>query len=425
MLRFAPSLTGDMNINSMRIALINYIISRKKNEQFIVRIEDIDKEKNIEGIDQETLDIMKKFSIEQDQLFYQSDNLGRYQQFALSLLGQKKAFACICTTEEFQYKCNGNCMINLEDISKRIKDENLPYVIRINIPKEPIEFIDIIKGRIITQPNDIDSFVILEANGNPTYDFAASCDDMLSDISTVIRSEEYLENTPRQIHIKSSLGYKAETKYAHLSSISNRSDKKTSFKDDTYSIKWMIKKGFLPDAIINYLLLLGNEVPYEIFTLPEAIEWFDLTVMSKNPVRFDIEKLRSINREHLEIMDDKLLSKIFNFADADIGKLLKIYLQECSTINELDCKIKAIFTKKEASGELAEEISMISDIIISAPAFNSFTDFKSYILDKSGLDSKRLFKPLRMLMTGAQNGPELSEIYPLIRPYITEIVRCY
>jgi len=436
MLRFASSPTGELSIDTMRVALINYIISRQRAEQFIVRIEEADKEEHIEGKDQETLDLLKKFAIEQDQLFYQSDNLGRHQQFALSLLKQNKAFACICTPEKIEadkayakthkeaYQYSDTCLHDQTNITARIAAENLPYNIRIKKPETPITFIDKIKGEIQTKPEEIDSFVILRAEGNPTHNFACACDDMLTDISIVIRGEDHLYNTPRQIHVKHALGYTAQTAYAHLPTLLNTEDKQRGKQDNTDSIKWLLEEGFLPDAIINYLLLIGNKVPTEVFTLPDAITWFNLSSLSKSPAEFDIDILRFLNRQHLGAIKDKALSRLFGFADADIGKLLKLYLKEVDTINALEKKIKAVFGSKRSEGAWSEEMHTLSALIQEAPMLDDFDLFTHYLIDQSGFKGDKLLKPLRLLMTGAEHGPELSDIYPLIKPYITEIARC-
>jgi len=410
-------------MNDLRIALMNYIVSRQRSEQFIVRIEDMDKEHNIEGKDQEILDLLKKFAIEQDQLFYQSDNLGRHQQFALSLVSQGKAFACICTSGN-EDRCSGKCLQTQETVTAQIKAEDLPYVIRIKEPEEVVTFTDKLKGVIHTKPHELGDFAILDTNGDPSYDLATACDDMLTNISLVICSEEQHSNTPRQIHIKRSLGYSTDAAYAHLPMILDPSSKEMNIQDDVGSIKWLLSEGFLLDTIINYLLLVGNETPTEIFTLPEAIAWFDLEKISKEAVTLDIDTLRSLNREHLASMEDIALSRIFGFADADIGKLLKLYLEEASTINELDLKIKAIFAPKTCTEEWREEMQTIAALIQEAPMFKDLNDLKQYITEKSGLEEEALLSPLRLLMTGAEECPELDAIYPLIKPYITEIARC-
>jgi glutamyl-tRNA synthetase len=237
-------------------------------------------------------------------------------------------------------------------------------------------------------------------------------------VNFIIQEEDHLSSMPKQKHIKTQLGYEEETAYAHLPLIVNTEDK----EDDASSVKWMVKEGFIPDAIINYLLLLGNDkAPKEIFTLPEAIEWFKLEDISKSTVIFDIDKLRFINREHLKMMQDKQLSTLFGFADADIGKLAKLYLQEVSTTNELENKIKPIFAPKDFSGEWGEEMRMMEKLIWELPMIDSFDEFQNTLMKKSGLKGNNYFTPLRILLTGAESGPELSDIYPLIKPYLLEV----
>jgi len=215
----------------------------------------------------------------------------------------------------------------------------------------------------------------------------------------------------RQMHIKNLLGYPIS--YAHLPMLQSDSD--------SGSIRWLLEQGFLPDAILNYLIALGNDTPKEIFTLPEAMEWFDLTQISSSPVKFDIDRLRFINREHLRMMEDKKLSSIFGFADSDIGKLVKCFLAEASTIGELEPKIKAIFSPKEMGGEWGEEMGIIADIIARAKPFGEYQAFREHLIAQSGLTNESLEMPLRLLLTGGEDGPKLGEIYPFIKSYILEI----
>ncbi|DAB41404.1 MAG TPA: glutamate--tRNA ligase [Sulfurovum sp. UBA12169] len=434
MLRFAPSPTGDMHIGNLRVAILNYLVAQQRHERFIIRIEDTDKARNIEGKDTEIMQILEKFALKHDSVSHQSENLHMHQMFAMKLLEEGKAFVCTCTAEELEshrekaieqkiaYRYSGQCM----DVDKKelalLKENGIPFVVRIKKPAAQIINHDLIKGDIVTSPNEVDSFVILRTDGTSTYNFACACDDMLSDVDFIIRGEDHLSNTPKQMHIKTQLGFTKETIYAHLPIILNNEGKKMSKRDDASSVKWLFEQGFIPDAIANYLLLLGNtKAPKEIFTLPEAIEWFRLEDISRSAARFDIDKLRFINREHLKMMEDKALSSLFGFADENIGKLAKIYLEEASTVNELESKIKPIFTPKRFEGEWAEQMRTLEEIIADAPMIGTFDEFKSYLMEKSGLKGKYFFKPLRLLLTGAEHGPELSEIYPLIKSYLLEI----
>ena len=434
MLRFAPSPTGDMHIENLRVAIFNYIVAKQKDVNFIVRIEDTDKERVIIGKDTEIMDILEKFALPHDSVSHQSENLHIHQTLAIRLLEEKKAFVCTCTPEELDadreeakqnkvaYTYSGRCSYMGAEELKRLKEEKTPFVVRIKTPDAPIINHDLFKGDIQTAPNEVDSFVILNADGTPTHNFACACADMISGISLVIRSEEHLSNTPKQTHIKTLLGYEQETDYAHLPILLNTEGEKMDMNDETSSVKWLFEQGFIPDAIANYLILLGNTTPTEIFTMPEALEWFDLSKLSKSPVKFDIDKLRFINREHLKRMDDKRLSTLFGFADEDIGKLAKLYLEEeASTISELEGKIKPIFLPKDFNGEFGEEMRALAENIQEMPMIDDFDDFTVHLAHMTGLKGENFFTPLRILLTGASDGPELSEIYTLIKPYLLEV----
>ncbi len=430
MLRFAQSPTGDMYIGNLRVAIVNYLISQQKNKPFIIRIEDTDKECNIEGKDTEIMQILEKFALKHESVFHQSEHLHMHQTLAIKLLEEKKAFVCTCTSEEMEndvesskhYQYSGKCFDVDKSEHAKLKESGTPFVIRLKKPESDIVSHDLIKGDIVTTSDEIDSFVILKADGTPTFNFACACDDMLSGVNFIISDEEHLLNTPKQKYIKQQLGYEEETKYAHIPTLLNSDGKQMSKDDESSFVKWMFKEGFIPDAIINYLLLLGNsKAPKEIFTLPEAIEWFRLEDISNSAIKFDIDKLRFINAEHLKMMEDKQLSSLFGFADADIGKLAKLYLEEVSTTKELEAKIKSIFTKKDFNGKWAKEMKILENIITDAPMINSFDEFKSYITKESGLKEESFLTPLRVLLTGAEHGPELNNIYPFIKSYLLEV----
>lgn len=412
-MRFASSPTRNMDIGDLRIAIFNYIISKQLNEDLTIRIEDYDKDKNIDGKDKEILEFLALFSIDYSRAVHQSDSLKYHQKIAMQLLTQKKAFSCFCGDEKLKE------LKNYDGFCETLSDEtvlevNAPFTVRIKKPNEKITFTDMINGDFTASVLDVDSFIILKHDKTPTYNYACAIDDMLMDISLVIRDIKHLSNTAKQIHIRNTLGYTKEIKYAHLPSISNASDN---------SLKLLIDEGFLPSAIANYLVSLGNVTPKEIFTLEEAINWFKIENISKSEVKFDIEKLKSINKKHLELIDDMRLSKILGFADLDIGKLGKIYLEEVSTIKELKNKINTIFTVKTTSKGLEEEILRIKECLQNAPFYDNFDELKKYIIKETQLKGDALVKPLKYILTGSLNAPDLSKIYPLIKNYLGEIIK--
>lgn len=422
MLRFAPSPTGDMHIGNLRVALFNYICSVQREEPFLIRIEDIDKERNIPGKEKEIFEILALFGIEYQEQQFQSNNLRFHRAMALQLLQDKKAFNCFCSPETLEkkreaskegkiaYRYDGACE-NLHP--EEVIDNPLPFTIRLKKPIYSITVTDIIKGESTFSADDIDSFILMRADKYPTYNFACAVDDMLSDISLIIRGEDHLSNTPKQIAIHEALGYTKKVKYAHLPSI----------LENSVSIKWLLEEGYLPEAITNYLILMGNKPPCEIFTLKEAIKWFDLKTLSKTPERFDIDKLKFINREHLRGLDPKELSRYIGFADEEIGNLAKLFLEEVSTLKELRTKIGAIFAPKVVSEEYKEGFDVLRDLTLKAPHFDDYESYKAYLIEHSGLKEKNLFKPLRLLLSGAEHGPEMNDLYTHIKNYLKEVVK--
>lgn len=422
MYRFAPSLSQDLHLENLRVALFNYISAKQSNENFIIRIEDTETENIIHGKDQEILQILNLFQIKYDGLYYQSENLKFHRQLASKLLMDGHAFSCFCTPETLtskkeladtnhtHYRYDGTCK-QLSDA--QVLDNENPFVIRIKKPEKSIRFKDLIKGERTFAPEDVDDFVILNVAKIPTHDFACALDDMLHNISVVIRDVTHLSDSAKQILIRQYLGYDKEIAYAHLPNIPELA--KTS-------VNALLEEGYLPSAIANYLMLIGNKTPVEIFSVEEAISWFDISNISKEPVNFEIEKLRQINRVHIKMLDPLELAKFIGFSSREIGELAKIYLDEASTINKIKVKIDTIFSTKNAE-IFVEEFRLLKEIAQNLPYYKTFDEFEAALGDKSGLEGESLLKPLRILLTGAQNGPHLSDIYPHIKNYLGDILK--
>ncbi|WP_041957030.1 glutamate--tRNA ligase [Sulfurospirillum arsenophilum] len=395
MYRFAPSPAGDLHIGNLQVALFNYICAKQAGEQMIVRIEDGDRARNIEGKDQEILEMLELFGISYSQLYYQSNNFKYHLQFASTLLDTKKAFICFCPHENEASACDGTC-------------EHLSSEEVLNIPKPFII-------RMKKSEHTCDSFVIMRTDKYPTYTFACACDDMLQGVTTIIREVEQEHNAPKEEHIRKSIGYEQKMHYTHVPDIQTPKDES--------DVKWLLDQGFMPEAIVNYLVLLSSHSPAEIFTLEEAISWFDITAISKSSAHFDIDKLRFINREHIKRIADMELSKRIGYACENIGKLAKLYTEEVSTTYEIKQKVDALFAKKEFYAEFENESKLLQELIQKAPYFDEFDAFKAYLLEASGLKEDSFLKPLRFWLSGADHSPELALLYPLIKNYLKEIVR--
>lgn len=423
-----------MHIGNLRAAIFNYICSLQDQSGFILRIEDTDTARNIEGKDQEIIEILKRFGIKWQSLYYQSKNLKFHQQFAAKLLAEKKAFCCFCSEEELEakkqaakdageaYRYDGHC----EHLSaQEVLNCERPFTIRLKKPDHALEFTDAIKGRITFEPQNIDSFVIMRADKTPTYNFACACDDMMQGVSFVIRGEDHVSNTPKQNWIRQSLGYDGEIKYAHLPIILNSEGKKMSKREDSSSVKWLLQSGYLPETIANYLILLGNKTPREVFSMDEAVEFFDIAKISKSPAKFDEDKLAFINREHIKRASEQRLAELFEL-EPKFAPLIKFYTQEASLIPQIKEKIAAIYSAKDIPQEWAAQAQALREAILNLLSSNDapaeFNDFKAALSQATNLKGKSLFMPLRFLLTGAPHGPELSELYPLIRADLKEIL---
>lgn len=339
---------------------------------------------------------------------------------------KKKAFSCFCSENWLNNKKKeakekqvlylyDNACANLP--AELVIDNTSPFTVRLKKPTENIIINDLIKGDLEYKSTTLDSFVILHQDKTPTTNFASAVDDMLNDISLIIRDENLIGNTPKQDHIRASLKYDKKIQYAHIPTILNT-------KDNTSNIKWLLEEGFLPEAIINYLLLLGTQMPQEIFTFQEAVKWLDLSKISHSPTSFDLEKLKYINSKHLKMMEDKELSRYVGFADEQIGKVAKIYLQEeVSTTKELRLKIEPIFSTKTIPDSISSEAALMKKIILEAPYFDKYDDFQKFVMNETNLDNETFSKIFRLLLTGNEKGPDLEELYDGLKNYIGEIIK--
>lgn len=395
MFRFVASPTCDLHIRDLRIALLNYLCAKQSHSPFIVRIADIDKKSLIESKDDEILETLKLFGLRYDYLYYQSENFKYHLQFASTLLDKKKAFICFCSKDKAS-PYDGTC----ENLSpEEVLNNPHPFVIRLKASKD-----------------NLDSFVMMTQEKYPTNTFACACDDMLQGVSCIIDEATQLLDAPQQTLVRKALGYDQEIPYMHAPTLH-------VIEDETCNVKELLDQGFMPEAILNYLLLLGNPTPTEIFSLEEAISWFDITKTSQEPVHFDRKKLCSINVLHIKSLSDMELSKRLGYACENIGRLAKLYTQECSTTFEIKQKIDAIFAKKALHPAYENESKLLQKLILEAPYFEKLDDFQTYLITTSRLEGESFFKPLYFWLTGAKSGLELALVYPLIKTYLKEIVR--
>ncbi len=414
MLRIALSSIDKLTLDNLRIALVGFILSQQQNKQLMIYLND----------NNAVLDILNLFSIDCTRVIYKKDNIKYHTQMAMKLLLDKKAFNCFCSDEALEqdkqkaiaenkpYVYNGFC----EHISDEAKFQcNAPFSVRIKQPERPIKIEDLIAKEYISKEFDVDSFVILNRDKIPTTDLAYSIDDMLYDISMVLELKQNLNNSYKQVHIRNCLDYTKQIKYTHISSISNKSD--LPYVND------LIENGYLPAAIANYLIVLGyNNIDKEVFTLEECLQWFDVQNISQSNFQFDMSKLDDFNRKYIQSMDNMRLSKILGYADEDIGKLAKLYLDRCSTTEQLKQKINLIFAKKEPLKGFETQYVIVKDCLKTAPFIDNIDDLIKYITKQTNLTIDEILVSLRYILTGETNQIDISNIYSLIKNYLGEIL---
>ncbi len=424
MLRFAQNPEESLTIGNLRIALFNFILSKQQNEELLIRIDDTTKDKNSKENkkEKELIDLLNLFGIQYSRVVAQSENVKYHTGMAMKLLLDKKAFNCFCSDEALEqdrqkakeegkpYSYSGFC----ETISDETKFHcNAPFVVRIKKPSADIKIDLPFQGEITFNPSQVDSFVILDRDKTPTPDFASGVDDMLYDISTIIQDQKQFSNTARHLHVMHSLGYEKQINCIDLPSITN----------GDITVQSLIDEGYMPSAIANYLVLLGFDTQKEIFTIEEAIEWFNIKKLSKEELTFDKEKLNTINKEHLKTLDDMRLSKILGYADTDIGKLAKLYLKECNTINELKERINKIFSPKGDFQKFPQEFDQLKECLLNAPYFENFKELQEYISTQTCLQQQILLEVLNFAITGSKESQDIEDIYPYIKNYLGEIIK--
>lgn len=333
--RFAPSPTGELHIGGARTALFNYLFAQKMRGDFLLRIEDTDRERFVKGSEQRILEGLKWLGlnwVEGPDIggpfgpYIQSQRLELYQKYAQELLDKGAAYYCFCTSERLEHlrqqqqllkkpsKYDRHCLtISADNINTYIR-EGKPYVVRLRVPAGETSFTDLIRGLVIVDNETIDDQVLLKSDGFPTYHLANVIDDHLMAISHVIRGEEWLPSTPKHILLYKAFGWESAT-FAHLANVLNQSRAKLSKRKDGEMV-WLQtyqKLGYLPEAMVNFLGLLGwhPKDDRELFRLDELAQEFSIDRVQKGGAIFNVEKLNWFNTEYIkkleiEDLDNKL-----------------------------------------------------------------------------------------------------------------------
>lgn len=456
--RYAPSPTGYLHIGNARTALFNYLYAKHNNGDLIVRIEDTDTARNVEDGVKSQLENLAWLGIKWDESVdvggphapynqLARTEAGIYQPFIDELLEKGLAYRCFCTSEELdqeaeQQKANGEipkysgkCRhLTEEQIQEKLANGE-EYTIRFKVPEnQEINWNDMVKGPISFNSNDVSGdFNIVKRDGIPTYNFVVVLDDHLMEISHILRGEDHISNTPKQIMIYQALGFEVP-EFGHMSLIVNEEGKKLS-KRDTSIIQFIEdykKLGYLPEAMFNFITLLGWSPvgEEEIYSQTEFIDIFDEHRLSKSSAKFDVNKLSWINNQYIkQLSDEAYLSLVLPFVDQDVinsfdqqtvNQICLLFKDQISygaevtdLVNEfLDVNLEQEAIEFIKENDLTSVIECFRDKL-STTNINAEEDVKALIKEvqaETGNKGKMLFMPIRIGISGKMHGPELPQI---------------
>ncbi len=440
--RFAPSPTGYLHLGNARTAIFSYLFARHHGGEFILRIEDTDRERSRREYEEMLLKDLEWLGLEWDSFYRQSERFGIYREYAERLLESGHAYPCFCTPEELEreresaqrkgvaYRYSGRCRDLTEEERERLKGEGRAYALRFRVPDgRTVVFEDLVKGHISINVDDFGDFVIVRSDGSPTYNFVVVVDDALMGVTHVVRGEDHIPNTPKQILIYEALGFRVP-EFAHLPVILGEDRSKLSKRHGAVSVMVYREEGFLPEALFNYLCLLGWSPPgtdREIFTKEELVKLFELKDVNSAPAVFNREKLRWMNGVYIrEVVDLSRLyacalpflrSAGYDVSDEDyVKKVLERTRDAYDTLREMVDRVRPFFVDEvEIPPDLLSRLEdMRSAEVIAAflrkledADLNTPEDVKGLakeIQKELGVKPKEIWHTLRIAMTGSLEG---------------------
>lgn len=445
--RIAPSPTGEnIHIGNLYTAYINYIYAKKNNGKFIVRIEDTDRTRYVEGAEERILKTLEDFGIVPDESpkvggkyapYRQSDRLNIYKKYAEKLVEDGHAYYCFCSKErldEVRKNCQANkqitkydkhCLhnVSVEEAKKRIANGE-DYVIRLDVPENrDVVFNDLIRGEIKINTKEIDDQVLLKSDGYPTYHLGVVVDDSLMEISHIMRAEEWISSTPKHILIYEYLGFEKPI-FCHLPILRNPDKSKLSKRKNPVWAAWFLEQGYLPEAILNYLSLMGWSHPEEkdIFDREEFMKVFELKDLKPNGPAFDIVKLEWMNGEYLRKSQiSNIKSQILTFykeknLDPDlVEKTIPLIQTRIKKLSDYYPLCQFYFEDiKEYEIDLKEKIEILKTVTDDLQKIDRWNaqnigDVLMNSCKQSGLKTGDYFTILRVAITGRKISPPLNE----------------
>ncbi|WP_379971366.1 glutamate--tRNA ligase [Ectobacillus sp. sgz5001026] len=465
-LRYAPSPTGHLHIGNTRTALFNYLFAKHHGGDFVIRIEDTDLKRNVEGGEESQLSNLKWLGIGWDEgpdiggpygPYRQTERLDIYKELYEQLLERGLAYKCYVTEEELEAereaqiaagetpRYTGTHRNLTEEQRKEFEAEGRVPSIRFRVPDhKEYTFHDLVKGDVTFNSDEFGDFVIVKKDGIPTYNFAVAVDDHLMEISHVLRGEEHLSNTPKQMMIFEAFGWRAP-EFGHMTLIVNENRKKLSKRDESVLqfISQYAELGYLPDALLNFIGLLGWSPvgEDEIFTIEQFVEMFDAARLSKSPAVFDTQKLKWMNNQYVKqqslesvvelsvphlVKAGRVSENMSEQEKAWITDLIALYHDQMSYGAEI-VELSDMFFRDDVTYDEAGQAILGEEqvpVVLAAfgeelAALEEFTpeNIKAAIKavqKKTGNKGKKLFMPIRVAATGEEHGPELPNVIKLL-----------
>ncbi|ABV66343.1 glutamyl-tRNA synthetase [Aliarcobacter butzleri RM4018] len=441
--RFAPSPTGYLHIGGLRTSLYSYLWARKTGGEFRLRIEDTDLARNSEEAMKAIIDAFDWVGLNYDgEVFYQSKRTDIYKQYIDKLLESGNAYKCYMSKEEL------DALRAAQEAAKQTPrydgtwrpepGKELPPVpagvepvIRIKAPTTgTIEFDDGVKGHMKFDANQVDDYVIARSNGMPTYNFVVAIDDALMGMTDVIRGDDHLSNTPKQIVVYNALGFKVP-KFYHVPMINNPEGKKLSKRDGAMDVMDYKRLGYLPEALLNFLVRLGwSNGDQEIFSMKEMLELFDPSNINKSASSYNGEKLLWLNSEYIKAVSNERLIEELKFFDLDLSnypkknEILDLAKQRAQTLVELKKSITDIidiptsyeesgvkkFIKEDTKELLEKYLLLLESNKNSLDSVEKIEEFTKPFINDNGLKFPQLFQPIRIALTGGTQAPSVYDI---------------
>jgi len=459
--RFAPSPTGYLHVGGLRTALYNYLFAKKNNGKFILRIEDTDRTRYVEGAVENLITTLQWAGLEYDEgpgkegevgPYVQSERLKLYNDFAQQLIKEKKAYYCFCNSERLknlrdeqqkaglQTKYDKHCLtLSQEEIDKKLAEQQ-PYVVRLNVqPDEEILIKDLIRGDVIFNSNVVDDQVLLKSDGYPTYHLANVVDDHLMKITHVIRGEEWLSSTPKHVLLYKFFGWEIP-EFAHLPLLLNPDKSKLSKRQGDVAVEDYRAKGYLKEALVNFVALLGWSAgdDKEFYSLEELSKVFSLERVNKAGAVFNIEKLQAMNFEHLQkksdtelvvLLKEELKNSEFSttsLSDEKLTLIIHAMKERINFIKEILINAPYLFSaptsydldavKKRWTADSSALLQKYADAIIMLvdPLKEAYEEALHNIAAAAGVKNAALIHPLRIAVSGVSGGPGLYDIFLII-----------